>query len=72
MHFLRKIKAVGFTPTADVLIENLEVWKFKSLELLDPHGDRMDELLSNVKLTDNENSDVEFVTEQKMIKGLLS
>jgi hypothetical protein len=69
MHLMRKIKAGDYMPTADATFSNMEVWKFKSLKL-DPRDDQVDELLSNLKLTDNENSDVELVKEQTMMEEL--
>jgi hypothetical protein len=69
MHLMRKIRAGDYMPTADATIGNMEVWKFRSLTL-DPRDDKMDELLSNLKFTDNENSDVELVKEQKMMEEL--
>ena len=65
-HVMIKIKEVGNNPIAD--IRDMEVWRFKSLKL-DPLGKQMDELLKNVKFTDNA-SDVELVDLRTKIEDL--
>jgi hypothetical protein len=70
MHLMRKIKAGDYEgPIANAKITDLEVWKFRSLKL-NPRDKQMGELLSNLKLTDSEDSDVELVNVQTMMEEL--
>jgi hypothetical protein len=70
MHFMRKLKAGDYGgPIANAKIGDVKIWKFRSLKI-QPRDTQMDDLLSNLEFTDNEDSDVELVQGQTMMEEL--
>jgi hypothetical protein len=62
IHLMKKITGSDYDgPTANVKISDMEVWKFRSLKLVDPFDEQMERLLNNLNFTDNEDSEVELV-----------